>query len=223
MTGEIKGSARRSRPYDASRRQHAAQRRRDQVVDAAGVRFRRDGYAATTVADVAADAGVSVEFVYKAFGSKAGLVRAIWDRALLGQGRRPAEERSDEVSRTAEDPEDILANWARLSAEVSALGAPVQALIKAAAVTDDGAAALLEEVEAARRARMEHNADYLLRGGFVRPELTPDQVRDILMLGAGELYEIVVLRYGWSAEAYVDLVHRFLRAELLPDPTRPAP
>lgn len=213
MAGTIKGS----RPYDASGRRHAAQRRRDLVVDAAGVRFRRDGYAATTVADVAGDSGVSVEFIYKAFGSKAGLVRAIWDRALLGQGTRPAPERSDDVARAAQDPETILANWARLSAEVSALGAPIQALIKAAAVSDDGAAALLDEVEAARRDRMEHNADYLLRGGFVRPGLTPGRVRDVLMLAAGELYEIVVLRYGWPTDAYVDLVHRFLRAELLPD------
>ena len=113
MDDDVKGhdSARR---YDASRRRHAAAHRRRLVVDAAGVRFLRDGYTGTTVADVAGDAGVSAEFVYKAFGSKAGLVRALWERALLGQGSQPAEERSDAVSTTSRDPEAILANWARL-------------------------------------------------------------------------------------------------------------
>jgi AcrR family transcriptional regulator len=207
------------RRYDASRRQRAAEHRRQRVMDAATIRFLQDGYARTTVAEVAADADVSVEFVYKAFGSKAGLARALWDRALSGQGDRPAEERSDEVSLTSRDPCSILRNWARLSAEVSALGTPIHALLRAAAATDDSAAAAYEEIEATRRARMQHNAGYLLRGGYVRSSLSPDQVRDVLMVAAGELYEVLVLRFGWPADAYIDLVERFLRAALLPEPS----
>lgn len=220
MPRDVKTGASGPRAYDASGRREAAERRRQLVVEVARARFERDGYAATTVAALAEDAGVSVEFVYKAFGSKAGVVRAIWDRALLGQGPRPAEERSDEVSLTADDPDTILRNWAQLSAEVSALGAPVHALVKVAAATDSDAAALLEEIESTRRIRMEHNLGYLLRGGYVRPGLSPEQARDILMLGAGELYEILVLRYGWDTDPYIDLVHRFLRAALLPGPAQ---
>ena len=88
MVRDVK--ARASRPYDASGRRAQSARRQARVLDAARARFVQDGFVATTVSQVAADAGVSVELVYKAFGSKAGLARAVWHRALLGQGDRPA-------------------------------------------------------------------------------------------------------------------------------------
>ena len=43
-----------------------------------------DGYATTTLAAVAADAGVSVEALYKAFKNKAGIVKALFDVAVAG-------------------------------------------------------------------------------------------------------------------------------------------
>ncbi|MFF5635858.1 TetR/AcrR family transcriptional regulator [Streptomyces sp. NPDC012825] len=44
----------------------------------------RDGYQATTIRAVAERAGVSPETVYKAFGGKPGLVKALWDVTLAG-------------------------------------------------------------------------------------------------------------------------------------------
>src|SRR5476649_1023814 len=85
------------RTYDASRRRDAAARRQTSVVASAEQRFLSDGYAATTIAAVAADAGVSVHTIYKSFGGKAGLVRAIWRRALEGVGPVAAERRSDDL------------------------------------------------------------------------------------------------------------------------------
>jgi AcrR family transcriptional regulator len=204
------------RRYDASGRRRASAQRRLEVLAAARSRFLADGYVATTVAQVAEDAGVSAELVYKSFGSKAGLARAVWDRALLGQQRRPAEARSDEVSAAASDPRVILRSWAVLSAEVSEVGAPLHAMMRAAAQVDEGAAVLFEEVEQARAERMTHNAAYLLDGGHVRPGLTPAQVRDVLMHAAGELYDAFVLGRGWDRDAYVEVTYRFLEGALLP-------
>jgi AcrR family transcriptional regulator len=42
------------------------------------------GYAQTTIPAVAAQAGVSIETVYKAFGTKAGLAKAVFDVAVVG-------------------------------------------------------------------------------------------------------------------------------------------
>lgn len=215
MARRVKGSTG-VRRYDASGRRQASAHRRQEVLAAARSRFLADGYVATTVARVAADAGVSAELVYKSFGSKAGLARAVWDRALLGQQRRPAEARSDEVSSTATDPREILRNWAVLSAEVSEVGAPLYAVVRAAAQVDEGAARLFEEVEQARAERMAHNAAYLLDGGHVRPGLTRVQVRDVLLHASGELYESFVIRRGWDRAAYVEVTYRFLEGALLP-------
>ena len=204
----------RRRSYDSSGRRAAAAERRRAVVDAAANRFAAQGYAGTTVADVAADAGVSVETVYKQFGGKPGLVRALWLQALEGAGPEPAERRSDAVSSTATDPLVVLDAWARLSAEVAPRAAPVQLLVRAAAASDPAVADLHEELEAARLRRMAHNARAIRR--FLRPGLSTRRARDVLfaITGAG-LYETLVLQQGWSLEDYADFVRRTLVAQLL--------
>src|SRR4051794_16203598 len=101
MTSQVK------RSYDSSRRRERAQRTKEAVLDAAQHRFLTEGYAATTIASVAADAQVSVETVYKAFNSKPGLVGAIWKRGLQGSGSSPAPERSDQMQATEQDPGQI--------------------------------------------------------------------------------------------------------------------
>ena len=72
------------RAYDASRRQEQARARRRRVVAAARDLFERDGYRATTITGIARSAGVSPEMVYKSFGSKAALAKAVFDIALAG-------------------------------------------------------------------------------------------------------------------------------------------
>lgn len=56
----------------------AEQTRRD-ILQAARRRFAAHGYAATSLKDVAADAGVSVQTLYDSIGSKADLVRRLND------------------------------------------------------------------------------------------------------------------------------------------------
>src|SRR4051794_30849260 len=84
-----------SRSYDSSRRRAQAERTRARVLDAAERMMLSHGYAASTLASIADAADVSVELIYKTFGGKAGLVREIQRRALLGAGPVPAPERSD--------------------------------------------------------------------------------------------------------------------------------
>jgi AcrR family transcriptional regulator len=204
------------RQYDSSGRRATAADRRSRIVAAARARFLNEGYHATTIAAIAADAHVSPETVYKAFGSRAGLVEAIWNTALAGQGDVPAEARSDEGARDASSPDEILHHWSRMAIEVSSLAAPVYQLVRTAAVTDPAARRLLERIDAARADRMAHNAAYLVGGGHLRPGLTADQARDILMVATAELYPAFVDRAGWKPEEYADLLYRFLRAALLP-------
>src|SRR6476659_3244056 len=72
------------RRYDSSRRRAQADQNRAAVIAAARARFFADGYASTTVGQIAGDAGVSVETIYKAFGNKAGLLKAVFDVAVAG-------------------------------------------------------------------------------------------------------------------------------------------
>jgi AcrR family transcriptional regulator len=63
-----------------NRRAEQARQTRSEILDAARRRFAEVGYAATTIREVAAEAGVSVQTVYDSVGSKAELVRGLNDR-----------------------------------------------------------------------------------------------------------------------------------------------
>ena len=85
----------RTREYDASGRQERAREVHDKTLDVAAEAFLADGYEATTVAAIAAHAGVSEATIYKSYGGKAGLVRELCHRALTwtrsDTGRRALE------------------------------------------------------------------------------------------------------------------------------------
>src|SRR5690349_6175557 len=118
------GRVKKIRSYDASGRAEQARQSRERVLSAARAAFLERGYAGTTIGAIAESAGVSVETVYKGFGGKAGLVRAIHERGLEGSGPTPAEARSDAISAGEEEPRAIVGKWGALIAEVSPLVSP---------------------------------------------------------------------------------------------------
>ncbi len=205
-----------NRRYDSSRRRQQAGLTREAALTVARRRFLADGYAATTVAAVAADAGMSVETIYKSFGGKAGLVRALWERALAGRGEVAAPVRSDAMSAAESDAEQMLRNWAQLNAEVTFEVVPILLLVRAAAGTDEAMAALLTESEQQRLTRMRHNARRLLKTGGVRAGLGLAQVTDVLwMFSASELYEVLALRRNWTQARYASFIADAMVAALL--------
>ena len=72
------------RAYNSSRRSLQAEQTRTVVLEAGVECFRATGWGGTTLAAVAERAGVSVETIYKGFGSKKGLLRAAMDVAVVG-------------------------------------------------------------------------------------------------------------------------------------------
>ncbi|KAA9158464.1 TetR/AcrR family transcriptional regulator [Microbacterium lushaniae] len=74
------------RRYDSDVRTQAAARTRAGIADAARSLFLERGWAATTVRDVAREAGVSVPTVYAVYGGKVGLAAALADSADLSAG-----------------------------------------------------------------------------------------------------------------------------------------
>ncbi|GAA1138339.1 TetR/AcrR family transcriptional regulator [Kribbella jejuensis] len=205
-----------SRTYDSSARRRQAEANRQAILDTAYTQFLENGYAETTVPAIARAAGVSNETVYKAFGPKHALVRALWERGLAGREPVPAPERSDRMSATEQDPRAVLHGWTRFLMELTPEMAPIMLLIRDAAAHDPEMTALLTEVEQQRRNRMHHNAERLAARGWLRPGLTVDRAGDILWTySSAELYELLVLKSGWPIPAYGDFVASSLAAALL--------
>jgi AcrR family transcriptional regulator len=204
------------RSYDSTGRRRQAEMTRQAIVEAAREMFVTQGYAATTMTEVAVAAGVSVETIYKAFGTKASLVHSIRDQALLGQDRVPAEERSDRLHEEETDPRKVIEGWGRLAGEVAPRVAPVLLLVRAAAAVDTTLAPLHDEMERDRLKRMTANARRLHERGHLPPDLSLDRARDVLFAySSPELYEVLVVARGWSVEEYGRFVGEAVAAALL--------
>jgi AcrR family transcriptional regulator len=204
------------RTYDASRRRELAEQRRTATLDEARAAFLSQGFAATTVDSVAAAAGVSAATIYKTYGGKVGLIRAICERALEGEGPVPAETRSNAV-RASGDPYAVVQAWGQLTAEVSPRGSPVMLVLQDAAATDPEAAALLAEMERSRLRRMTDNAQFLARAGFLRPGVSVTEARDVLWFcTAPEIYELLIVKRRWTRKQFATFVSSTIAASLLP-------
>jgi AcrR family transcriptional regulator len=204
------------RVYDSRGRQMQARRNREAILDTARSRFLSDGYATTTIASIASDAGMSVDAVNKAFGGKAGLVRAIYERSLAGQGEVPAPSRSDALRGTVRDPRALVHEWGVLGSEVAPLVAPIHLLVRDAAVADPEMADLLRDSDAQRRGRMRQNAETLADNHHLRAGMTLEQATDVLWTySSPELYELLVVRCDWDANRYGQFVGDSLASALL--------
>jgi AcrR family transcriptional regulator len=204
------------RTYDANRRRQAATARRDAVIAAAERRFLTDGYATSTIAAVAADAGISVDFVYKSFGGKPGLVRAIWNKALEGVGPVPAERRSDDLQSREPDPRRIIEGWGDFTAEIAPGAVPILTLVRAAAATDPEVRLLQDELDANRLRRMTENARRLRDHGHLRDGITLAHAADVLWTySAAELCELLVFGRGWTPQRYGRWIAEAMIAALL--------
>jgi AcrR family transcriptional regulator len=211
------------RPYDSTRRQAQARQTRDAILEVARRRFLSEGFAPTTIAAIATDVGVSVDTIYKSFGSKAGLVRGICERALAGEGPVPAEARSDALHSTKRDPSAIIRGWGALTIEVSPRVAPILLLIRDAAAADPEMASLQAEMDDQRLDRMTHNARSLAKSGHLRHGVTVAHAAEVLWTySSPQLYELLVLIRGWPLERYGAFLGDAMIAALLPPAETPS-
>ncbi len=195
------------RQYDASRRREQARRTREAIIVAAGRRFLQDGYGATTIASVAAEAGSSVDTIYKSFGGKAGLLRAVCEDALTGSGPVPAEQRSDAMQSAEKDPRRLLRGLGTLTTEVAPRIAPLLLLVDAAAESDVALGALRADLDAERLTRMTKVARNLARKTPLRAGLSTKEAAEILWTySSPDLYRLLVVSRGWTPERYGEFV-----------------
>jgi AcrR family transcriptional regulator len=208
----------RKRSYDVARRAEQARQGRERILEVARAELLSRGYVATTMRLIAERAGLSAETVYKAFGGKPGLIRAIYEKALAGRGPVPAPRRSEAMVARARGPQEVAREWGRLTAEVSPLASPILLLLRSAAADDPELAALLRQSDDQRLQRMRFNARSIARRGFLRPGISVERAADLLWaLTAPELYELFVVRRGFSAKKLGELVGAVIASSVVRD------
>ncbi|WP_020391536.1 TetR/AcrR family transcriptional regulator [Kribbella catacumbae] len=207
------------RNYDASGRREQARARQQAVVLAAKDLFERDGFRATTIAAVAKSAGVSAESVYKGFGTKAALAKAVFDYVIAGDDEPvPMAERADAQAVQAEpDVRHKIKLYVDGLAQRQERSAKVQILIRDGRHTDETLDEVWQKLLAERLVGMGMLGRHLLDSGQLRPAIEPDEVRDVLWTYiAVELYELLVLQRNWSLDRYAAWITRGITGAICP-------
>src|SRR3954464_10598734 len=137
------------RTYNSPRRREQAAATRREILEAAQRLFERQGYAVTTMAAIAAEAGVASKTVYIAFEIKSGLLRALWHLLLRGdEADVPVSERDwyRELLEEA-DPEKQVRTNASISRTVKLRAAALMKVIRDGAAVDPEVAALWGRIQ----------------------------------------------------------------------------
>lgn len=213
----VKGGAPRRR-YASPVREENARRTRAAIVAAATDLFTARGYAATSLADVAASAGVARPTVFAAFGSKPALLRQVLDQALAGD---------DEPVPVADRPwfrpvwdapaqDGALDAYARVCTLIGGRAARVFEAVRRAAGASPEVAELWDTLQGNRRAGANMVVRHLEKLGPLRPGLDTRRATDLLWVYNDPAhYHALVLDCGWRESVFADWLSGQMRQALL--------
>jgi AcrR family transcriptional regulator len=207
-----------SRRYESPRRREQAEATRLKILTAAQSLFEDHGYAGTSMAAVAAEAGVALKTVYLAFETKSGLLRALWNLRLRGErDDLPVAEQDWYREVMAEpDPKRQLRLNARNSRDVKARAGGLMEVIGAAAPSDAEVGALWKRIQEQFYENQRTIVESLAKKGALRAELDVAAAADILWtLNHPNVYRLLVAERGWAAERYEEWLGDTLCSELL--------
>ncbi|MFB9377565.1 TetR/AcrR family transcriptional regulator [Kineococcus gynurae] len=203
--------------YDNSGRADAARRTRARVVEAAREQLLARGWAGTTIRSVAADAGVSRETVYKTFGGKAGLLKAVYDRTLAGDDAPVvmAERPLFASLRRASTAAEAARAYADVAAHIAEEVGPLLRVALSSRGADPQLREFAEQIDAERLAGVRQVVRVWGEHGWLRPGRTPEATADVLWtIVAPTVHELLHTR-GWSRRRYRDWVEEALGALVL--------
>ncbi|TFD21586.1 TetR/AcrR family transcriptional regulator [Cryobacterium sp. TMS1-13-1] len=199
------------------RRAAQAASTRAEIVMAAGRLMLERGYVGTSVAAIAAEAGVVVQTIYNSVGSKAELLAAVLDRVAAEPGA-PALLSGATRERIAEarTATEVIRILARSSALVNERTSGILRIVSEAAVVDPDVGEFEQKRDAARLHGFGEVAAALrekrgLRGGISDHEAAAT----MWALAHPHTFRTLVLSLGWSTEAYLNWLEKSLLASLL--------
>jgi AcrR family transcriptional regulator len=217
MTDEVKTR----RAYRSTKRAEQAAETRREITHAAGALFRARGYAAVSMPLIASESGVAVETLYRAFGSKSGLFKAVIDAAVAGGSSRtevPVEERPAIRAVIEEpDPRRQIELYAATQPGIHRRSGSLLRALQGAAASDPELGDLWAEIEASRLAGQGRFVGMLAERGALRPSISLDEARDQLWaLCSLAIYDMLVETRGWPVERYEAWLASALQQLLLP-------
>ena len=175
------------------------------VIDAARALFLERGYGTTTIDAISDRSDVPPATVYRLFGSKHGILKALLDVSIAGDDEDvPMAERPSVRSLLRDpDPRAQLGAFVRIAVDVNSRTAAIYRILVSAAASDPDAAALLADLTRQRQEGQGRIAGALARSGALRSGMRARDAGDLVhALASPELYGLLVVDRGWSVERY---------------------
>jgi AcrR family transcriptional regulator len=210
------------RRYDNSRRRADAEARQRNIIEAATELFVEQGFAATTIDQIADAADVSAQTIYSTYGSKAAVLFRAIEVAVLGDyDETPLIQRAPALAEMA-DHHARFAVTAQFVRTMHDRVAPLMQVMEQVAPTDPNLLELRTRLFAQIR---EGCAFWISQLGStaLRPGLSEEQATDVMFtVQAPWLYSVFTIEMGWTPDQYETwlahaLPHLLLRPELLTD------
>ncbi len=200
-----------------TRQQIAAEQTQRVVIEAAARLFLDRGYHDTSVAEVAAEAGVAVQTIYNSIGSKRDLLSGVLDFAAAGERAPvPVPRFMREQAEHERDPHRVIDQLVEFWREALPRTAPVFGVIREAAAVDTEAGALERTRTAQRLSNYEIAARVLEVRGALREGLTVRRAAaTIFAIGHPEVYRALVLEGTWDDSLWATWARTALKAALL--------
>ena len=184
-----------------TRRAEQAQATRRRIIDQAGKLFVEQGYAATTLDQIAAAAGVAVQTVYFHFRNKATVLKEVVDVLAVGDDEpvpmldRPWVRRAYDEP----DPRRAVAIWTRAGRSILERIAPMMKIVRDAAGSDPEMAAQWQANQQQTHLAQREFARRLASRHALRPHLSADRAADILFcMQSIEVYLKATTECGWT-------------------------
>jgi AcrR family transcriptional regulator len=163
-------------------------------------------------------ADVPLATVYRLFTSKRGILQAVLEVSFVGDDQPiPLHERpTAQAAAGEEDPERLLAGFTRLCREVLDRSAPMQHVLRTAAVVDPDAAQLLSTFMRQRLAGQARVAEALKARNALANGITERQALDVIYtLMSPEVHRLLTVERKWTADEYERWLASTLCATLL--------
>jgi AcrR family transcriptional regulator len=214
VSEDVKGR----RPYVSPRRREQAETTRQAILGAAERLFLRDGYAATPMPAVAAEAKVALKTVYVVFTTKSGLLHELWNVRLGGDAEPvPVVERPWYRDLLAEpDPERLLRRFAAQSRRVKERAGALMMVIRNGSGADPAVAGLWRLIQDEFHEVLRPVAARLASDGVLPRHLTTATATDLMWtLNHPDVWHLLCVERGWSLNAYEDWLLRSFQTQLL--------
>ncbi|MGN2637786.1 TetR/AcrR family transcriptional regulator [Nocardia takedensis] len=202
------------------RARQAAQTRRA-VIDAAAELFAAQGYGRTSLRQIAAVAGVSLETV-QAQGRKRSLLASAVRISSFGRDVDESVLAAPEAAalQAASTPEQFAVAAARLLAGLASRTAGVWRAFVSAAADDPEVDAELSQVDAMIRANVAGAVQVISDRGWLRTDIDTDELTtNLWLLVSNDNYDKLTRRLGWNTRTYERWLTRAITDLLF----RPAP